>query len=229
MCTRVTLRLPPEKMIELFELLNAPPYPLRYNIAPTQFIPIIRRSPAAQRECVMARWGLLPHWTASMEKLPGLFNARAESVDSKPSFRDAFRHRRCLIPVDGFYEWKTEGKKKLPFLFTCRDGQPLALGGLWEEATHGTYSVLSCTIITTNANALVAPIHDRMPAILTPKDFDPWLDPCTAADALKTMLAPLPPDLMEDKPVNPWLNNSRSEGPQCHEPPPVEKTLWSDV
>jgi putative SOS response-associated peptidase YedK len=158
------------------------------------------------------RWGLLPSWTKAPKKAPLLNNARAETVAEKPSFRSAFKSRRCLIPADGFYEWKTEGKLKQPYLFRRADEKPLAFAGLWEKWND----IESCTIITTEANAVMEPIHDRMPVILAPNDYSEWLD-ATATEPGK-LLTPCPPDELTAYAVNPNVNNARNEVPECIEP-----------
>ena len=142
----------------------------RYNIAPTDDILVIRGSDQG-RSGLMMRWGLIPHWVKDAKKLPLLFNARAESLATKPMFKNAFRRQRCLIPASGFYEWKllADGKSKQPFYVSSKIGKPISFVGLWETATVDGVDVDSCTIITTESNALMQPIHERMPVILPPE------------------------------------------------------------
>lgn len=180
----------------------------RYNIPPTVDIPVVRFADEKRRLSLM-RWGLLPPWTKDPKRAPLLNNARAETVAEKPSFRTAFKSRRCLIPVDGFYEWKTIGKAKQPYYFRRQDELPFAFAGLWDTWND----IESCTIITTEANELMAPIHHRMPVVLGQNDHVEWLDP--AASDLAKLLLPCPADELICYPVDPVVNNSRNEGPQC--------------
>jgi putative SOS response-associated peptidase YedK len=182
----------------------------RYNIPPTVDIPVVRFADNKRRLSMM-RWGLLLSWTKDPKKAPLLNNARAETVVEKPSFRSAFKNRRCLIPVDGFYEWKTIGKVKQPYYFRRLDERPFAFAGLWEAWNE----IESCTIITTDANELMAPIHHRMPVVLTQNDYTEWLDP-TASVPTK-LLSPCPADELICYPVDPYVNNARNQGPQCIE------------
>lgn len=214
MCGRFTLRTKLNILLQQFhaelrddELELRP----RYNIPPTTDVLVITAADGKRWARTM-RWGLLPSWTKDPKKAPLLNNARAETVAEKPSFRSAFKSRRCLIPADGFYEWKTEGKAKQPYLFRRADEKPLAFAGLWEKWND----IESCTIITTEANAVMEPIHDRMPVILAENDYSEWLDPATT-DVAK-LLTPCPPDEIEAVAVNPIVNNARNEVPECIEP-----------
>ena len=158
------------------------------------------------------RWGLIPSWTKDPKQAPLNNNARAETVADKPSFRSAYKSRRCIIPVTGFYEWKTEGKAKQPYYFHRPDGQDLAFAGLWET----WHDIESCTIITCDANEVMAPVHHRMPVILGDNDFAVWLDP--AATDVSGLLAPCPPHELACYSVDPYVNNVRNQGPHCIEP-----------
>jgi putative SOS response-associated peptidase YedK len=186
------------------EFLFAP----RFNIPPTVDIPVIRFVDEGRRLSLM-RWGLLPSWTKDPKKAPLLNNARAETVTQKPSFRTAFKERRCLIPVDGFYEWQPVGKKKQPYYFRRPDEKPFAFAGLWETWNE----IESCTIITTDANETMAPIHHRMPVVLARNDYGPWLDP--AATELEKLLTPCPADELICYPVDMYVNKAGNEGPTC--------------
>ena len=212
MCGRFTLRTSLNVLLQQFAIEMLPDQQLlfepRYNIPPTVDIPVIRYADEKRRLSLM-RWGLLPSWTKDPKKTPLLNNARAETVAEKPSFRTAFKKRRCLIPVDRFYEWKTIGKAKQPYYFRRQDERPFAFAGLWETWND----IESCTIITTEANELMAPIHHRMPVVLATNDYDEWMDP--AAADLATLLLPCPADELICYPVDPVVNNSRNEGPQC--------------
>lgn len=184
---------------------------LRFNVAPTQDIPIVRQTEAG-RELAIVRWGLIPSWSKDAKSGPLLINARSETAAEKPAFRSAFKSRRCLIPADGFYEWKKIGNKKQPYHFRLTDGHLLAFAGLWERWKE----IESCTIFTTAANELSGQFHDRMPAILSPNDYAEWLDPQSKEPG--KLLTPFPASEMEAVAVNPIVNNARNEGPECIEP-----------
>jgi putative SOS response-associated peptidase YedK len=169
----------------------------------------------------MARWGLVPSWASDLSIGYKLINARSETAPSKPSFRSAFRQRRCLIPADGFYEWKKTGAKhKQPYHIHLKDGSVFGCAGLWEHWQSAEGEVVeSCTILTTEANALMKQLHDRMPVILPPADHDRWLDPL-AKDmaALQALLVPYPDEGMIATAVSSYVSNARNEGPKCMEP-----------
>jgi putative SOS response-associated peptidase YedK len=210
MCGRFTLRTPLSVLIDEFDLspnqqlLFAP----RYNIPPTINVPVVRFTDG-KRSLSLMRWGLLPSWTKDPKTAPLLNNVRAETVAEKPSFRSAFKNRRCLIPASGFFEGKTEGKQKQPYYFRRPDDRPIAFAGLWETWND----IESCTIITTEANGLMSPIHDRMPVVLGKNDYGEWLDPKTTDST--SLLTPCPADELICYPVDPVVNNTRNEGPQC--------------
>ncbi|NUP95079.1 MAG: SOS response-associated peptidase, partial [Planctomycetaceae bacterium] len=196
MCGRMTLTRPGDALRTLFDL-DAPPDAVpRFNIAPTQKILVVVRDGATAPGLRVAwmRWGLVPPWAKDPVKGPPLINARAETVAEKPSFRSAFKRRRCLVPASGFYEWRAEGGRKQPYYIYAADGAPLAIAGLWEhwEGPEGDV-VESCTLLTTEANDLVRPIHDRMPVFLPPAAFADWLDPdIDQPGPLLALLAPYP-------------------------------------
>ena len=168
MCGRFALKSPPAELVTRFGLDECADYSPRYNIPPGTDIPVIRQSPEGRRVLYLLRWGLVPHWAKDPSIGVKLNNARGESVAEKPSFKQAFMRRRCLIPADGFYEWKTEGKTKQPYYFSLKSGEPMAMAGLWESWKAPDGSVLRTTcVITTRANALMEPIHERMPVIVT--------------------------------------------------------------
>jgi putative SOS response-associated peptidase YedK len=222
MCGRYTLKTPGKLVADLFGLAEEPSLFPRYNIAPTQPVPVIRvlraNPDTKQRELVPLRWGLVPSWADDPAIGNRLINARSETVSSKPSFRGAFRHRRCLVPADGFYEWKKEGSKKQPVYIRKKDGQPFAFAGLWEEWEREGEVIESCTIITTAANDLMAEFHDRMPVILEPKDYGLWLDPGVQdPKLLEPLLRPFPSGEMEVYPVSRLVNDPRHEDPKCIE------------
>lgn len=190
-----------------------------YNVTPTSDIHVVREDSGGQRRLDIMYWGLVPQWAESPSIGSRMINARAETVATKPSFRSAFRKRRCIVPVDGFYEWvPVPGqKKKQPMFITARSREPLAFAGLWEtwrpkDAPEDESPLRSCTIITGEPNSLVAPLHDRMPVILDRGCWDAWLDPTNAdAESLQSMLVPAPEDLLEFWPVSTDVNNVRAK------------------
>jgi putative SOS response-associated peptidase YedK len=221
MCSRFSLTSPPEAVRAYFATRNALDFPARYNIAPTQPVLIIRAAQGGGREQHLVRWGLVPSWLKDPRSFSTLINARSETAAEKPSFRGAMRHRRCLVPTTGFYEWTgTPGAKK-PHLIRPRQGGLMAMAGLAEHWVGADGSELeTMAILTTAANATMQPIHDRMPVILSPGDFDLWLDCSTGtAKFAEELLGPPPDDLLEIVDVSPRLNNPRNEGPELHNPP----------
>ncbi|MBD3882971.1 SOS response-associated peptidase [Phormidium tenue FACHB-886] len=219
MCGRFTLTQSAEAIAEHFELEESPFLAPRYNIAPTQPVAVVR---AAQndRQFTHLHWGLIPSWSKDPTMGARLINARAETVAEKPSFRSALKYRRCLIPADGFYEWQRIKDKKQPYWFGLDDRQPFAFAGLWEhwQSPDGS-EIESCTIITTAANALMQSIHDRMPVILEPQDYEQWLDPAVQkGDRLQSLLRPYSDEAMLTYPVSTTVNNPRNDSPDCIEP-----------
>lgn len=206
----------------MFDTRNlVPNFPARFNLAPTQDILAVRFNPeTGARSLDPLRWGLIPHWAKDQSIGVKLINARAEGIADRPSFRDAFRRRRCIIPADAFYEWKAGTKPKQPYAIRRSDGQMLALAGLWEnwKAPDGQW-VRTCTIITTEANELVAQLHGRMPVILPPEDYGLWLgeEPVTVEE-LKALLRPFPAGQMDAYPVGFEVSKVASEGPGLIEP-----------
>lgn len=189
MCGRFALQASPEQLIRHFRLDACVDLSPRFNIPPGTDIAAIRLSPEGQRVLHRLRWGLVPHWAKDPSIGHKLNNARGESVAEKPAFRDAFRRRRCLIPADGFYEWKTDGQCKQPFYISLKTGEPLAMAGLWESWRQPDGAVLrTCCVITTAANALMAPIHDRMPVLVAPDDWTRWLS--APVEAIGDILRP---------------------------------------
>lgn len=223
MCGRFTLRAPASAVAEQFGLLELPPFTQRFNIAPTQPVPVVRLTPGdaePQRQLVWLRWGLIPSWADDPAIGNRLINARAETAADKPAFRAAMRRRRCLVVADGFYEWQKIGKRKQPYFMHLRDDRPFAFAGLWEAWEGADHSAIeSCTLLTTDANAVVRPIHDRMPVILRPEDYDRWLDPAIErSQELPPLLRPFPAELMEAYPVSPLVNSPARDDPRCVEP-----------
>jgi putative SOS response-associated peptidase YedK len=219
-CGRFTLRTPLSVLSTQFHAQVAPhlQLALRYNVAPTQQVAVVRRREDL-RELTTMRWGLIPSWAKDAKVGFSGINARADTVATKPAFRAAYQRRRCLVLADGYYEWKAEGKAKLPQLYEIDGGQPFAFAGLWE-VWRGNDSqgepLESCTVITTDANELARAVCDRMPVILSPQDYDAWLDPVNSD--VGYMLDSFPPDRMTVRPVSTFVNNARNEGAECIAP-----------
>jgi putative SOS response-associated peptidase YedK len=203
---------------EQFTLEEVLPLQPRYNIAPTQQVAAVRHGQQG-REMVLLRWGLIPSWARDPSIGNRLLNARAETITEKPSFRSALKHRRCLIVADGFFEWQSIQGKKQPRYCRLRDGKPFAFAGLWEHWSLGENEpVQSCTIITTEANELVRPLHERMPVILPPDAYQPWLD--TAGQGVEQVLSLLRAYSSKDMiayPVSMRVNSPRHDDPGCIE------------
>jgi putative SOS response-associated peptidase YedK len=252
MCGRYSLTSPAEAMRRLFGFGGPlPNWPAHYNIAPTQLVPIVRLAPSdgrgagrgadrtgqerghgRARELAQVRWGFIPFWAKEAGIGAKLINARAEGIAEKPAFRAAFRARRCLVPADGFYEWQKTPRGKRPYRAGLKGGTPeamalFAFAGLWErwEKAADGVPVESCAIVTTDANALLRPIHDRMPVILDPADHVAWLDPETPAEGALALLRPYPVEAMIAYPVSSRVNNVRCDDPACIAPEPDRPDL----
>ncbi|MFB4158790.1 SOS response-associated peptidase [Geomicrobium sp. JSM 1781026] len=212
MCGRFTFFEQLETLEKLFNIKyrQNTPLPTSYNIAPTQSIFCVYHG-GTYEQLKTVRWGLIPSWAKEQKSSRPLINARAETVTEKPSFRQSFQRRRCIIPASGFYEWQTKNKKKQPFHIQLKNGDPLAFAGIWDTWSNDTEQMTSCAIITTEANELVADIHERMPVILSPADFDRWLDPTnTDPQSVTPMLEPYPAGDMIAYEVSPRVNDPRS-------------------
>ncbi|HMK37094.1 MAG TPA: SOS response-associated peptidase [Desulfomonilaceae bacterium] len=222
MCGRFVLITAGKDLAEQFQCEQFTHLEPRYNIAPSQQIAVIRLNPGTrQRECGFVKWGLVPAWAKDPSMGSKLINARAESAREKPAFRNAFKRRRCLVIADGFYEWKKLGKgKKQPYLFGLKNGRSFAFGGLWERWSSSDGQVVeSCAVLTTDSNALLEAIHDRMPVIVRPNDYAAWLDPeVQKEEVLNKILQPFPADEMEGRLVSSRVNKADYEGPDCIEP-----------
>jgi putative SOS response-associated peptidase YedK len=220
MCGRFNLRANPRELQDVFDVLRVPETPQRYNIAPTQTILAIRQTDGS-REAVSVRWGLIPSWAKDLKIGSSLINARADTVATKPAFRSAFKRRRCLIPASGYYEWRGEKGAKQPFHIHRPDDGLLAFAGMWErwEPPHAE-PVESTTIITTDANATLAEVHNRMPVILPPVEFSTWLADDTPREQLELLLRPAAEDLLDFDPIATLVNNVRNEGPDLLAPAP---------
>ncbi len=221
MCGRFTLTDPDADLAVQFNLPQIPSLQPRYNIAPTQSVAAVRvATEAAVREMVLLRWGLIPFWAKDPQIGARLINARSETVAEKPAFRHAFRRRRCLVVADGFYEWQKQNGAKQPFYIHLRGSRPFAFAGLWESWKGEDDSVIeSCTLLTTRPNELLDPLHNRMPVILQPKDYDPWLDPGVQdLESLQALLRPYPSEEMEAYPVSRWVNSPDNDDLRCIQP-----------
>jgi putative SOS response-associated peptidase YedK len=186
MCGRYILSAPPEAIADHFDVREVPPFAPSWNIAPTRVVPVIRETAQGERECVLLRWGLVPVWAKDPAIGSRMINARAESCADKPAYRAAFRKRRCIVPVTGFYEWKPAGRYKQPYLVRLRDAPLFGLGGLWEHwhAPEGD-EVQTFTIVTTAASAAIAPYHDRMPLVIARGDYEEWLSSPNPGELLR--------------------------------------------
>lgn len=227
MCGRYTLKATPGVVADQFRFEELSDLTPRYNIAPSQPVVSVRmNSGSTTREGVMLKWGLIPSWAKDPAMGMKLINARAETVAEKPSFRKAFRQRRCLVLADGFYEWQKEGQTKQPYYIRMKDERPFAFAGLWEHWTDAEGNVLeTCALMTTEPNEIMTPIHHRMPVILNPNAYDPWLDP-TLQDVsrLTPLLQSYPAEEMMANPVSRVVNNARIDDPRCIEPFTEEAT-----
>ncbi len=221
MCGRFTLRSPAESIASLFEGLEVPEWIPRYNIAPTQGAPTVRYR-EGKPIFTPLRWGLVPSWAKELAVGNRMINARSETVDSKPAFRDAFQKRRCLIVADGFFEWKNVGKRKFPFYITRVDGRPFCMAGLWETWGPAGAEIETCTILTTVANACLEPLHERMPVLLSPEDYGTWLDNrfCAQSDLLD-LLRPSSSEELTLREVSRMVNKVTNDNPACVEPEPT--------
>jgi putative SOS response-associated peptidase YedK len=234
MCGRYLLTTPSEALARLFSFIERPNLPPRYNIAPTQDAPVVRqrRDPPGERSLQTLRWGLVPPWSEGPKFGSPLINARAESLAEKASFRTAFRRRRCLVPADGFYEWRGAGADKEPYLITRSDGAPFAFAGLWERwtpperAAGSPPAVDSFAIITTEANDFLRPLHARMPVILPQESYARWLDPDAEPADLAPLLAPAPNALLRYVPIGRAVNSVRNDGSELIAPTGPEMR-WS--
>ncbi|MCU0304482.1 MAG: SOS response-associated peptidase [Thermoanaerobaculales bacterium] len=217
MCGRYTLTVDAAVLAELFELEPLTELQPRYNIAPTQKVPIVRPGDGRAREWASVRWGLIPSWAKDPSIGARLINARAETAADKPSFRAAFKHRRCLVPADGFYEWVKLAGGKQPHHIRFADRRPFAFAGLWERWSAPDGDVVeSCTILTTSPNELIARLHDRMPVIVPREGFAAWLaEGPLPAGAAAGLLAPHPAEGMEAVPATSRINSPRNDDPGC--------------
>ncbi len=193
---------------------------VRYNVAPTQQVAVVRTQPGTgEREAVRLRWGLIPSWSKDVKIGQKMINARGETAATKPAFRAAFKHRRCIIPASGFFEWEQIGKRKQPHYIHREEDLPLSLAGLWEHWAPEDHEPLDTfTILTTGANEFMGALHDRMPVVLEPEEVAVWLDPETPPARLQALLATRPWHGIRRDPVNPIVNSVKNDVPACIEP-----------
>jgi putative SOS response-associated peptidase YedK len=222
MCGRFAFYSPHESVVRLFGLgPDAPEVEPRWNIAPTQYVPAVRADEAGRRTLSLLYWGLVPGWAKEKAIGARMINARAETLAEKPSFRNAYRRRRCLVLADGYYEWQRSGALKQPHYIRLASGEPFAMAGLWErwrDPQSGS-PLESCTIVTTTPAASIAHLHDRMPVILSPESHGIWLAPDREqSEVIDRLLGPTGLDLAAS-PVSRQVNNARNEGPGLVEPP----------
>ena len=224
MCGRFAITLPPEAVRAFFDYIEQPNFPPRYNIAPTQPIPIViarAHTHGAERHFLLARWGFLPSFVKDPKEFPLLINARAEGIEQKPSFRAAIKRRRCLVIADSFYEWRRVSEKgpKQPYLIRPVNREPMAFAGLfetWGDPTGG--EIDTACIITTAANRLMSSVHDRMPAILPREAFPLWLDEAVEPAAATALLRPAPENALELVPIGTGVNRVANDDPGVQAP-----------
>ena len=226
MCGRFTVRSNPKAIAKEFDLPEDTPFGPHFNIAPIRPVAVVRFDPTeGSRRLDFLTWGLIPSWADDGGIGERLINARAETVAEKPAFRHLFRTRRCLVVADGFYEWERQDGWKRPYFVHRKDDRPFAFAGLWDHWQEGDESIYSCIFLTTEANELLAPIHDRMPVILPRSAYDLWLDPgIHDPRRLEPLLVPFPADEMEAYPVSRVVNDPANEVPECIRP--IETEDW---
>jgi putative SOS response-associated peptidase YedK len=218
MCGRYCITSAPEAILALFRYPDRPNFPPRYNVAPTQPVPIVRLM-EGERRFALVRWGLIPPWVKDPREITLLINARGETVNDKPAFRNAMRRRRCLFPADGFYEWKVEGGRRRAFHARRPGGGPLAFAGLWETWTGPNGEEMeTAAIVTTQANREMGAVHQRAPVIVPPEQFDLWLGGEATAAAAAELIAPAPAGSMEVYEVSPAVNKVANDSPELIEP-----------
>ncbi len=219
MCGRFTLTNSAEAVARIFGLAHLPEFAPRFNIAPSQDVATVRLGHGGDRVLDLLRWGLIPSWTKDPAQARLMINARSETAAEKPSFRSAMSKRRCLVPASGFFEWKSEDGVKQPYYFASANGDPLAIASLFE-VWHGKGGEIieSVSLLTTEANAVVSDVHDRMPVILAEDDFESWMDPQAGAADVSHLLVPCSPDRLESNAVSTRVNSARFDGPECIEP-----------
>jgi putative SOS response-associated peptidase YedK len=216
MCGRYTFAGPMDQVVDHFQLTDPPKeLPPRYNVAPGQAVAVVALKQDGERfGLAMLKWGLVPEWAENPDRGIRPVNARDDSM-GKPMFAHLFATQRCLLPATGFYEWRVVGKRKEPVHFSLTGGGLMAFAGLWSVWADGRRKVITCCLITTEPNELVATYHDRMPAVLPPEQYRRWLGNDTPHRELKAMLRPFPAEVMTARLANPMVNRATSEGPEC--------------
>lgn len=229
MCGRYAITSAPEAIRALFGYPDHPNFPARYNVAPTQPVPIVRLVEGARR-FALVRWGLIPSWVKDPREFSLVINARGESVNDKPAFRAAMRYRRCLFPADGFYEWQRQGDAKRPFYIRLKSRGPMAFAGLWETWTGPNGEEMeTAAIVTTVANRDLSPLHERMPVVLPTEAFDFWLDTGRVdAEMAAALIAPAKDGLLEFHEVSPAVNRVANDAPDLIEPYTVGVSAMAD-
>jgi len=221
MCSRYTLSAPPDAVRAFFAYREHPNFPARYNIAPTQPVPVVIRGSEGVPQFVLMRWGFIPAYVKGDERPPVLINARSETVAEKAAFRAAFKRRRCLLPADGFYEWTGPKGAKRPFLFSRPEAGLFGFAGIWECWQDGKNGgeIDTVAILTCGANKVVGQLHDRMPVILRPEQFETWLGgEETELEAASQLLKPAPDDFLQAEEMDPRINNSKIDEPGIQQP-----------
>ncbi len=225
MCGRYTLTKPIKAVANYFSCLKIDlQFAPRYNIAPGQVLPVVL-SIQGKPELKGFRWGLVPRWAAGKKAFKPLINARAETIHEKPSFKDSFRTQRCLIPADGFIEWKKQGNGKTPHYISMKNQALFAFAGLWSETPTEGEPLRSYAVVTTEANSILQSIHHRMPVILSQNTCEDWLSPSNTPEELQKLLVPLHSDKMEVRPLSSMINSAKNDVPECLSLPP-ESTLF---
>lgn len=225
MCGRYRLSRRKQIIEERFDASGEEDWEPRYNIAPTQPVPVIRQHPKEPRRNIsLLRWGLIPSWAKDASGSARMINARSETVATLPAFREALKLRRCLVPADGFYEWQRRRASKQPYCFEVNEGGLFAFAGLWDrwKDPSGKW-IRSCSILTTTPNSVTAAVHDRMPVILDPSDYDLWLDPgMKDAAAIGELLKPFDAGAMRCYPVSSRVSQVQNDDPECSKPVNLE-------
>lgn len=225
MCGRYTLRSRGKGKFYGVPASQLPFLVPRYNIAPSQDVPVIIER-GIEREVGLFQWGLIPSWSKEPK---GFINARAETLEERPSFSESFQRRRCLIPADGFFEWARRGRSKQPYYFKMKDESPFAFAGIWDKWQRDGVSITSCAIITTTPNELLATIHDRMPVILNTEAHEKWLRSDAGPEELKELLVPFPGSEMKSFPVSSRVNRPQVDEVQLVEPIDLRKEMTTGM
>jgi putative SOS response-associated peptidase YedK len=218
MCGRFALIITPAELEKIFGLRLDEEFNPRYNIAPSQTVPVITYQEKDKKKKISSmKWGLVPSWAKDYSIGDRMINARSETIQEKPSFRSAFQRRRALIPASGFFEWKREGNTKTPYFIGMQEMKTFAFAGLWERWVHDNNFLETFTILTTEANELIHPIHDRMPVIMPENAYDRWLNPSTELSYIIPLLAPYPNEKMQAYPISKLVNNPNNDSPEILE------------